>query len=226
MKDLMKGAALALVCTFALLGCRADPGDSLYEFQEDFSVAGQQNVESLPGPDPYVEGDRRLSFGTFYEGEFSDLIPVDESTVNYFIYAIEGTGEQTYSQTSDPERIEGTQSDRIRHAGTPWWGGGIHFSSGPRSLAEWNTLNISLNTSSSSMQNLMIGIDDSLGNAAALPLSDYGFEVDGTWQHLTIPLQDYIDAGVDLTTVEVAVRFEGGSGQNGDAILVDNLYFE
>ncbi len=121
----MVGLAL---CTALLLSlaCRPDPGVPHYDQQEDFSNLGQPVEDaSLPGPDPYELGELRYSLGVFYEGGFSDSIPVDGQSGNYYIYVLEADqGALTYAQMPEGDHVEGLTADRIIYSGHGWWGGG------------------------------------------------------------------------------------------------------
>ena len=119
-------------------GCRPDPGDYDYASQEDFSDTDSRHTDGAPGPDPYVDGTARLSFGIFYEGRASRTLPVDGVTRHYYVY------EDTYAQSPDSDHVEGAASDVIVHAGGDWWAGGITWDAA-EDLSDWTTLVVGLN---------------------------------------------------------------------------------
>ena len=217
--------ALTKVATFALLltSCRTEPGSIEYQ-TSDFTNPNPFKVESLAGPDPFVAGERRLSFGVFYEGDASEFYTVDDATVFYYIYQLEATGEATYGQAFDTDRIEGEQSVRWTHRGLGWWGGGIHFAAA-RNLSGYKALNVSFKSSGAGFALVDIGMESEAGNAT-LNLSDYGYTNDGEWYTVSIPLLDFEDAGVDLTAVTIPFMFGGGNAEAGESIRMDNLYFD
>ncbi len=210
--------AVALV----LIGCRADPGDPDYSGQEDFEVAESLVPDPLPGPDPWVEGESRLSLGAFYEGGASDVIPIDNQDTNYFIFVTEGAEALTYSQVTDRERVEGVQSDRLIHNGLGWWGGGIVWNT-PRDLSGWSVLHVSVQTDADAYADIDLSVG-STDAEVALPLADYGWLNDGEWHHLAIPLADFAEDGVDLRTIVLPFALVGESEPTGAALRIDNLY--
>ena len=63
-----------------LVACRPAPGDDPYGDMEVFPEPEEVATEFLLGPDPYVPGQERLSFGVYYEGDYSEAREVDEQT--------------------------------------------------------------------------------------------------------------------------------------------------
>jgi hypothetical protein len=167
----------------------------------------------LLGPDPFVDGESRLSFGIFYEGRFSDLAPIDDVTSHFYVY------ENTFAVEPTSERVEGSAADRLVRLSDAWWGGGLHFDNG-LDLSPWDTLHVSLR--SADMDALEIIVND--GADAAVSVTDYGYVADDTWHHLAIPLADFIAAGLDPAAVSAAFVILGQQGSTGDAVLIDNLY--
>lgn len=196
-----------------LTACRPDLGTPNYP---DVPTWGGDSGSSgfLVGPDPYVEGEDRLSLGAFYEGEASEFDPAD----HLYIY------EATFSIRSSNERVEGQVSDVWEHSGGAWWGGGIHWDSA-RDLSGWATLNIDLMAPAeggiASVDLTMLG--GSEGRAAT---ADYGFVADGEWHHLVIDLADFAAGGTDLTQVLSPLSVVGEGGADGDELFIDNLYLE
>lgn len=208
---------------FAAGACVPDPGPAPYV---DGFFPGRDTGEDdlpLPGPDPYVAGEDRLFIGLFYEGEFSEAVLLNNVNTHWYIYADEWTSVETISMYADDDRVEGSVSDIMMHAGNAWWGGGIHWDT-PRSLAKWNELHISLKSADSSFETFNLTISG--GGEIALPVTDYGYTNDGEWHNLVIPLSDYVDAGLDLSAVDKPLMFQGGAGESGHILKVDNVYLE
>jgi hypothetical protein len=178
--------------------------------------------EPLPGPDPWVEGENRLSMGIFYEGAYSELLPINGTTTHYYIF-LGATGALTYQQVKDEDRIEGIVSDRILHAGGPWWGGGVHFDV-PQDFTRWTTMHLSLKSVSPAFAEVQVGMS-SEDNIESLDASAYGYAADGQWHSLEIPLADFAELGVDLQAVTDALTLGGLSGTSADALKVDGFYF-
>ncbi len=53
----------------------------------------------------------------------------------------------------------------------------------------------------------------------------YGWAADGAWHSLTIPVADFVAAGLDATQVAVPFVLSGGAGMGGEKLLVDDVYF-
>ena len=220
-------AALAGL-VWLLTGCREDPG------RVDYSALGPTFDRLNPdggldpdgavlfqGPKPYKKGDKRLSVGMFYEGEHSDVVPVDRATSNYFIWDVSGTlGFEQTDETLD--RVEGEKSDRITLNGTSYWGCSIVWDPA-RTLSKWTTLALSLKSSTMGAIKITMG---SASKEVAVQASDYGYAADGQWHHLRIPLADFADGGVDLSKVDFAFGMSDSGGKAGEQFLVDDLYID
>ena len=208
-----------LALSLLLVGCRAELGSSDYESQESFAAvadAGADGGGLLTGPDPFEEGETRLSIGAFYEGGSSIEVPIDEVTTHLYVY------DQTLSLQLDPERVEGRESMRISHGGGLWCGMGVHWDGG-RPLSDWTTLHLSALSSDPAFADFEIGMNDASGTAK-LKASDYGFRGDGAWHALDIPLADFAAAGLDLADVQAPFVFLGGPGAAGSSVLIDAVY--
>ncbi|MCC6619880.1 MAG: hypothetical protein IT385_01415 [Deltaproteobacteria bacterium] len=213
---------VSLAVALALGACRDDAGDPDLDRLGPVVHPPGFGEEPLPGPDPYEAGERRLSFGAFYEGGYSDLLAVDGQTIHYYIYMEEPSGLLTYQQLPDDDHVEGLVADRLVHGGRPWWGGGIHFDAA-RDLSGWGTLHLSLKSSSPAFSEVDIGMISEDGDAT-VAATDYGYEADGQWHTLAIPLDDLADAGVDLTAITAALTLGGGAGTGADALKIDAVY--
>lgn len=212
-------------------GCRVEPGETDYESQqiEDFMEpdSGEPAV-FLPGPDPYVAGDSRLTFGPFYEGAQSEEIPINDQTNFFFVFDAGGISSLEITMSTD--RIEGFQSSALQNMGTPFWGMSLAFFDGnpddgasprPEDLSAYETMHISFKSSDATYDEVSIGIE-SQGGQASVFATDYGYAADGEWHTLDIPLEDF---GVDLTTVTTPLVLSGEQGTEGDFLLVDNFYY-
>lgn len=216
----MRGLGL-LAIAVSLLACRMDPGEPDYGDLEDVFDRASQDDDDEPvvGPDPYVPGEARLSLGIFYEGGFSDIVPINGQDSNYYIFLADG--QLSYTQSSFPERVEGAQSDLLTLAGTSWWGGGIIWEPS-RDLSDWTTLAVSLLSNDIEELEVTLGSDVEV----SLPATDYGYTNDGEWHHLVIPLADFTAGGVDLSATRLAFVLGGVGGNAGARLLVDNVYLE
>ncbi len=195
-----------------LLACRPELGAPSYPSPE--SWLDDTGSSALPGPDPYVEGEPRLSLGIFYESDASEVDPTD----HFYIF------ENTFSVSSSEERVEGLSSDVWTHTGGAWWGGGIYWDEA-RDLSAWSTLNLDLLAPA---EGGIAGADLGMvgGGEARVDASDVGFSADGEWHHLVIPLADLAAGGADLTQVTVPLVVVGEGGAEGDVLYIDNLYLE
>jgi hypothetical protein len=202
--------------TIALLtACRPDPGSPTYPTPDPVDLGGDGS-DLLEGPDPYVEGEARLSLGVHYESGYSEVVAIDDVTTHYYVYS------STYTEDTDSQdRVEGRVSTVLTIGNAGWFGGGIHWDGG-RDLSDWTTMVLSLRSSDTALEGTelrMVG-----GVEAGVPLSDYGFAADGTWHQVVIPLADLDDEGVDLTAITVAFMLIGEGVGDGDELKVDDLY--
>ncbi len=211
-------ALSVLVAVAALAGCRPSPEEPLvYRNADDFTnPEGPGGGEPIEGPDPYEPGEARLALGIFYEGEFSEQVIIDDMLTNFFIF------EGTFSMVLDSNVVaEGLESNRITHAGLTFLGGGINWMDS-RGLSAWTTLYVSLNSSDASFSDLEIVVQVESGEAG-VDASDYGFVNDGAWHHLAIPVADF--EGIELTQVTGPFVFLGGTGDLGERLWIDNVYY-
>jgi hypothetical protein len=205
-------AALAL----AALGCRPDPGPSHYDEQEPFPHADAGSSDVLPGPNPYMPGQRRLSVGAFYEGGASDVVPIDNKSSNLYVYS------ETVTLLADGDRIEGKTSTRVTHTGMPWWGLGVHWMIA-RDMGTWKTMHVSLKSSDAAFATVDIGMNNM--NPVFVHAPAYGYTNDGQWHTMAIPLADFVAAGLQIAQVAAPFVLSGGMGSGGEKLLVDDVYF-
>ena len=206
-----------LVTLVGVAGCRPDPGVPVYRNADDFTnPAGPGGGEPIEGPDPFEPGEARLALGIFYEGEFSEQVIIDDMTTNFFIF------EGTFTMTLDNNVVaEGLESNRITHAGLTFLGGGINWMDS-RDLSAWTTLYVSLLSEDPAFADLEIVIQTADGEAG-VDAGSYGYESDGEWHHLAIPVEDY--EGIDLTQVTGPFVFLGDTGDQGERLWIDNVYY-
>ena len=197
-----------------LIACRPDPGDPSYPDPDAISYGEEDGL--LEGPDPYEDGDARLSFGLFYESGYSDLIQIDDVSNHYNVY------DGTYSEEVDlQDRIEGRSSTVLVMGTAGWFGGGIHWDGGG-DLSDWSTLFVSFRSSAAGLDDFDIRMNG--GAEGGVLASDYGFSANGEWHNLAIPLTDFEGAGVDLATLTVPFILIGEGVSEGDELKIDNLY--
>jgi hypothetical protein len=196
-----------------VLACRPLPGGDDYASQEDLSWL--RDDEALASADPWAPGEARLTVGLFYEGGASHAVPIDNVGVFYYVY------EGTYFQDTTDVRVEGTEADRLIHAGGPWFGGGVHFEDGARDFSVWSTLHLSVRSDDPAFEATRVGLTTADGEATTL-LTDWGFSADDQWHALTIPLAE-VASGLDYTLVPLL--FLGGPGNAGSALILDDLYW-
>jgi hypothetical protein len=214
----------ALLLSLALLAaaCRPDPGVPDYSAMAALLDGGSGPQGSLPGPSPYVPGTKRLAFGLFYEGGASDLLLVDDATRHYYVF------ENTYSQRSSGDRVEGLHSDELTFTGSPWWGGGLVWDQAT-SLTGWTTLHVSLSSPDTGLAAINLRLLYGEGATAAeavVKATDFGWVNDGVWHHLSIPLSSFVAAGANLAKVRGPFVIGGLNPGNGESLLVDNMYME
>ena len=59
----------------------------------------------------------------------------------------------------------------------------------------------------------------------AFSIEDYGFVADGEWHALQIPLQDFVDRGLDLSAMVSPLILSNEGGDSGDQLLIDAFYY-
>lgn len=207
--------ATMLGAVLALAACRPDPGSPNYA-NPDVWDPTSDDPDFVESDNPFEEGDERLSIGIFYEGGFSEALPVDNATRHVYIY------EDTFSIGVSDNRFEGLTADEISLTGAQvWWGGGVHWDT-PTDLSEWTTLHVALASSDPSFESWTLGMSDGI-TEARVNVADAGFVADGSWSSLRIPLSDF--EGLDLSQIAIALLVVGESGTAGDSLLIDDLYF-
>jgi hypothetical protein len=214
----MRWCAVALVVAVAA-GCRPDPGKSRYDQQEPVSAdGGADAMKGLPGPDPYVPGDQRLSVGAFYEGGASQTIAVDNMTTHVYIY------DSTIDLMPDPDHIEGLSADRVTNAGkNTYMGFGVNWD-GPHTMVGYTKMHVSFKSADASFAKFTIGISNpGTAMATTVDATTYGYANDGQWHNLVIPLADF--KGINLAMVNAPFVFLGDAGKGGDKLLLDALFF-
>ena len=216
---------ILIVITIGASACRPELGPPDYSSHEGF-LSEDESKTALPGEDPFVEGDERLAFGIFYEGGASDIISANGVDRHYYIFVLDNSDVLTYAQDTVSDRVEGEYADRFTLTGTPWWGGGLIWDS-PTDLSQWTTLHISLMSSSPSLLDTKITLASETSGRVevSFPLEDYGFVADGEWHTLKIPLQDFVDRGLNLNAMVSPLILSNEGGNSGDQLLIDAFYY-
>jgi len=237
---LLKHQRLAWIGGFFALslmgGCVADLGTPDYSGQ----VGLRDPIDPFPPipPDPFQVGDERLYVGLFYEGGYSEEILINTSTTDYFVFAVdrrEPVATRSFAEGVSRDRVEGRFSYEITLNGSPFWAGGIIWFE-PIDLRGWTTMFVSFKSSDPSFETFDLELTsgdriDAEGNElpdpSGFPLdpTDYGYANDGEWHFLEIPLQDAIDLGWDPSIARSPFTFSRAGGDQGDVLLIDNLYF-
>ncbi|MEL6183752.1 MAG: hypothetical protein AAFU79_03940 [Myxococcota bacterium] len=184
-----------------------------------------------------MPGVPRLSFGGSYEGEFTEQVVIDGVTSFFFIFdtANDGTGQLTFTTETASDRVEGSVSDRIIHAGTGFIGGGV-FWYVARDISQYSTLNLSLKSSDPAFAELSISVASGPDRPAdgmndqsqtfTVNASSYGYANDGEWHSLTIPFSDLEQLGWNPASVRSPFSFSGGGGASGENFLIDDVYIQ
>lgn len=213
-------AAFAMLASAS--ACREGaPVPDYGDLQDAFDRADTEPPPPLEEPDPFVDGERRLVISNiFNETGFSQFIAIDGTRTNYFIFT-EGAA-LTYEQQSTDDRVEGTSAERLTLAGTSFWGGGFVLEPGV-DLTPYDVVVVHLKSSDIAAVNITIGDSTTEVPVAA---SDFGYAADGEYHEIRIPLSEYSDAGVDLSTARLPFAVGAPGGELGQTILVDYLYWE
>lgn len=191
-----------------LLACRPDPGAPNYPDPEPWVPDEDEDFYA----DPLGEGEERLGYGVFYEGETTEALVIDGVDNHFYVY------DGTFTVETTDDRWEGYVADELVNAGVGWWGGGVHWDV-PRDLSGWETLHLAARTDAS--VSWSVGLSGG-GTEARVTVSDYGLVADGEWHVLAIPLADF--AAADLTAVTVGLLLVGEGGEAGDRVAIDGVY--
>ena len=191
-----------------LLACRPDPGLPQYPSASELPNFG--------GPDPYEEGEERISLGLFYEMGASQTYVIDNSNQFFYIWS------NTFSVLAAEDRVEGYSSDTLIVGDLGWWGGGIFWNEAG-DFSEWTTLNVALKLDNMDISDIEVGMGQGDGEILHwFPVEEYGFTYDYEWHQLTIPLAPAW-AYIDPTRIQMPFNIRGNGIQDG-AVLIDNLY--
>ncbi len=203
-------------------GCRPELGDPNYPEREPFSAEDDPNF--LDGIDPFEEGDERLSLGTFYEGPATESLEVNDETRFYNVYSQEyAPFNPTYTQADVADRVEGSVAAEITLNQPPeWMGGGINWLES-NDVSEWTTLRIALKSTDPAFDTLQIRVEGG-GTRAFVNAADWGFETDGLWHGLSIPLNEFTGVNFAQTTIPLELGLDAG-GAGGSVLLVDDFYY-
>lgn len=202
--------ALVPISLVALGACLPDPGLPEYP---DHPIYVDTDDPALEGPDPWV-GQPRLSIGTFYEGGSTEVVEIDNTSTHFYIY------DNTFTVAPSDDRVEGLVSDALSATSVGYVGGGVHWDS-PRDLSAWTALHVSLWSEDATMEGLQLGMNGG-GTEGRVSVSAHGFEADGEWHSLVIPLTAF--PGVNRSSVSVALLWVAAGTSAGDTVLIDDVF--
>ena len=177
---------------------------------------GSDTADSFLPTSSFTTDTARLSIGVFYEGNASETIAIDGISTHYYIY------DNTYTELTSSDRIEGLESARLILGSSPWWGGGIHWDS-PHDLSEWTEYTVGFKSTAPVLSAFDIGLTGG-GVEVRLAAADYGWAADGAWHQLRIPMADFAAGGADLSSVEVGLLLIGESTEPDAELLIDNVF--
>lgn len=218
MSSRIQSSMSALMTALLLAGCGEDLAAPNYPDFTDALAAQEDQNTFVESPTPFIPGSKRLSIGIFYDGAYSDIILLDDTTSHFYIYS------QTFDIQNEYQLVrEGLRADAILGQGSAWLGGGVTWDN-PQDLSNWTTMHVSLWSESEDYNSLQIEFE--AGAVLRVPIADYGFVANGEWHELTIPLSDLVDLGADLTSVTRPFVLSGGNVSVGARLIVDNLYLE
>ncbi|MEO1171771.1 MAG: hypothetical protein AAFX94_06925 [Myxococcota bacterium] len=223
----MKALPLVLGLSFSLFACRDDFDVPDYStFEDAFERAEAERageVSALAGADPFnPDSDNRLALAVFYDGEdATQFLRPGANDIAFFIF------EDTFTLGTSTNRVQGESSTEFTLAGaTGFWGGGTFATGALFDLTEYQTLSIALNGGEfSSFDSINLIVEDS-NLQAVLPAADYGYVNDGEWHQLFVPLEDFANAGVDLSRAFGVLSLSNERTVTGHRLLVDNGYFD
>ena len=200
---------------FLFFACRPELDSPDYETSTNLSEDALVTSSNL-GPDPLQTGESRLNLGLFYEGESTDEIIIDNLNTQFFIWS------DSFSVNSISDSIEGDWADELVVGTLGWWGGGV-FSNTASDFSRYVTLCVSLKSDFDSLTAVEVGIGEGDGVVLSwAAASDYGFQANGYWHNLRIPMSD-LTATLDPTQINMLFNIRG-EGLPEDTLLIDNLY--
>jgi hypothetical protein len=224
----------ALPLLFALASCRADPG--VADYSSHVGLQDQDEEFFLAGPTPFDPSQPRLNFGGI-EGRSTESIQTDGASRFFFLFdtAGDGSGAFTVFADSSTDRIEGFVSLLLEHQGTGFWGAGFFWYIA-EDISEYENLYISAKSSDPAFADFDIRVqsgadrppnpEDDEVTEASVSASAYGYVNDGEWHNLVIPVADFEAQGVDFRRIRSPAFFNGGAGESGEALRLDNIFYE
>ncbi len=187
-------------------------------------IKGSSDADAYFSLDEVIYSETRVPAGSYYgiyvdDESITPKFEIDNEKGHLYIW------DNTVRFTSVYPPFEGDNVLSFKSSGAQsWYGFGI-FSDQAINLQNFKDgyLNISMITESSG--DFYIGMDADGGSDARIDFTGssgpYGFERDGTWQHLSIPMSDLLAKGLNLSQVEHV--FKTGGGSIGD-IAFDRIF--
>ena len=122
----IKSSITAFTAALLLVGCGEELGAPNYPDFTDALAAQEDQNTFVESPSPFIPGSKRLSIGIFYDGAYSDIILLDDTTSHFYIYS------QTFGIQNEYQLVrEGLRADAILGQGSAWLGEaespGIHL---------------------------------------------------------------------------------------------------
>lgn len=218
----------------ALSACRDDaPDPDLAFFQDAFDRIDEANQPTLPSEDPFRPGEVRWALRPIYEADASRNITPDLDDVKFNVFPVNF---DTVIVDFSNDRVEGDDSMRWQAKGLGgFWGAGYFGEDAdkipvPFDLSGLNTMSIAFKSRDSSFSEIPIAMQsvspDELVSEFSVLATAYGYENDGEWHQLYIPLSDFIDQGLDITRVNAFFSLSNDPSVSGDVLLIDNVYFD
>ena len=176
-------------------------------------------IRGLPESNGYFSIDEVIYSESVPASGFYGIYVDDESyTPKFEIDNVNGhlyNWENTVTFTSSYEPYEGENVLSFSSSGAQGWYGFGLISDSPVNLQNFEDgyLNISMITESTGDFYIGMDADDDSGANIDFEGSSgpYGFQRDGTWQHLSIPMADLVAKGLNLSQVKHVFKTGGGS---------------
>lgn len=179
----------------------------------------------IPTEDPTKDIVRNgYSIQMFNQFSFEETLHINHGHVEYYNWS------DMYVDADYEDSVTG-HSILITNKGSRQMGGGMHIINDVVDLSKYKYLSLSVQSSSPEATKLRIILLDKNERMKEFLAIKYGFEADGEWHHLKIPLEDsrliekFKHMQVDLTSISIPFAFKIPKTSLGTSLKIDNVFF-
>ena len=193
------------------------PAKMYVDYIRVYQQQGEGEISITPPQAPPTSD----NFGVFTENpNITDKLIIDDFTTSIQIW------DKTLIPIEGAPSYDGNESlNFVAQNGASWFGFGVNSSNG-FNLSHFNNGYLKFSMRTTSSNNFWIGIGDINGKEGKVEFNNgsdpYGFQRDGQWHEVTIPISAFKNDGLDLS-IAGNIFMMGGDGKISD-ILIDDIY--